>query len=135
MRSFSDALSWEWKLGREDPMRYDVTINGVDFDFAQHGKNQNTYITILSSIGESFTYTMFRRIDEATTKESPFYANKYYIFSIQRINPTLEKMLNYDNVILVDAEKFFTRDYISFFEKNKKIALREGNERSGIYTI
>jgi hypothetical protein len=41
----------------------------------------------------------------------------YYIFSLQRHNPKLEKLLNYDNVILIDAEKFFTRDYIHFYER------------------
>jgi hypothetical protein len=40
----------------------------------------------------------------------------YDSFSLQRINPMLEKLLNYDNVILVDADKFFTRDYIRLFE-------------------
>jgi hypothetical protein len=67
-------------------------------------------------VDERFTYEMFSKIDAATTKVRPFYANMYYIFSLQRINPMLEKLLNYDNVILVDADKFFTRDYIRLFE-------------------
>ena len=116
MRAFSDELSWEWKLGREDPMRYDVTINGVDIDLVQHDEDHDTYVKILSGVDERFTYEMFRKIDAATTKVRPFYANMYYIFSLQRINPMLEKLLNYDNVILVDADKFFTRDYIRLFE-------------------
>jgi len=56
------------------------------------------------------------KIDAATTKVRPFYANMYYIFSLQRHNPKLENLLNYDNVILKDAEKVFTRDYIRLFE-------------------
>jgi hypothetical protein len=97
-------------------MRYDVTINGVDFDFALHDEDHDTYVKILSGVDERFTYEMFSKIDAATTKVRPFYANMYYIFSLQRINPMLEKLLNYDNVILVDADKFFTRDYIRLFE-------------------
>ena len=119
MRAFSDVLSWEWKLGREDPMRYDVTINGIDFDFVQHDEDHDTYVKILSGVDEHFTYEMFRKIDSATTKVRPFYANMYYIFSLQRHNPKLEKLLNYDNVILIDAEKFFTREYIHFLKEYK----------------
>jgi hypothetical protein len=119
MRAFSDVLSWEWKLGREDPMRYDVTINGVDFDFVQHDEDHDTYVKILSGVDEHFTYEMFRKIDSATTKVRPFYANMYYIFSLQRHNPKLDKLLNYDNVILIDAEKFFTREYIHFLKEYK----------------
>ena len=98
-------------------MQYDVTINGVHLDFAEHGKEQDVYVTILSGVDENFTYEMFRKIETATTKTRPFYSNTYYIFSLKRHNPTLEQMRDYDNIILVDAEKFFTRDYISFFEK------------------
>ena len=93
-----------------------MTINGVDFDFVQHDEDHDTYVKILSGVDEHFTYEMFRKIDSATTKVRPFYANMYYIFSLQRINPMLEKPLNYDNVILIDAEKFFTREYIRLFE-------------------
>ena len=117
LSAFCDELSWEWRLKPKDPMQYDVTINGVHLDFAEHGKEQDVYVTILSGVDENFTYEMFRKIETATTKTRPFYSNTYYIFSLKRHNPTLEQMLDYDNIILVDAEKFFTRDYISFFEK------------------
>lgn len=117
MRAFSDVLSWEWKLMREDPMQYDVTINGVNFDFVQHGKVQDVYVTILSGVDDIFTYEIFRKIEAASTKTRPFYSNMYYIFSIQPPSLALQKWLAYDTVTLVDAEKFFARDYIQFWEK------------------
>lgn len=77
----------------------------------------NVYVSILSGVDERFTYEMFRKIDAATTKTRQFYSNTYYIFSLKRNNPMLEQMLDYDTVILVVAETFFTRDYIQFFDK------------------
>ena len=114
---FCDELSWEWRLKPRNPMQYDVRINGVHFDFVEQGKEQDVYVTILSGVDEAFTYEMFRNIESATTKTRPFYSNTYYIFSPKQHNPMLEQMLDYDNIILVDAEKFFKRDYIQFFEQ------------------
>lgn len=113
---FSDELSWEWRSRPKDPIKFDVTINGVHFDFVQQGKDQNVYVKILDGVDEGFTYEMSRKIEAATTKTRPFYSNTYYIFSLKRHNPMLEQMLDYDNIILVDADKFFTRDYIQFWK-------------------
>jgi hypothetical protein len=41
----------------------------------------------------------------------------YYLFSVQPADAQLQKILDFDTVVLVDAEKFFTRDYIQLFEK------------------
>lgn len=116
LRSFADDF-WEREMFAKDPMQYDLTINGVRFDFVQYDKDQDMYVKILEAVDETLSLELFRKIEAATAKTRPFYSNMYYIFSLQRINPMLEKMLDYDNIILVDAEKFFTRDYIQFFEK------------------
>jgi hypothetical protein len=114
---FCDELSWEWKLKPKDPMQYDVTINGMDFDFVQYDQNQDMYVKILDGVDETLTMDLFHKIETATTKNRPFYSNMYYLFSVQPADAQLQKILEFDTVVLVDAEKFFTRDYIQLFEK------------------
>lgn len=116
---FCDELSWEWRSRPKNPMQFDVTINGVHFDFVQQGNDQNVYVKILDGVDEGFTYEMSHKIEAATTKTRPFYSNMYYLFSIQPVAPNLQEKPDFDNVIWVDAEKFFTRDYIQFFEESK----------------
>jgi hypothetical protein len=60
---------------------------------------------------------LFHKIEVATTKNQPFYSNMYYLFSVQPADAQLQKILDFDTVVLVDADKFFARDYIQFFEK------------------
>ena len=114
---FSDELSWEWRSRPKDPIKFDVTINGVHFDFVQQGKDQNVYVKIIDGVDEVLSLEMFQKIEATTTKTRPFYSNMYYLFSIQPADPSLQRKQDLDNVVLVDAEKFFTRDCIQFFGK------------------
>ena len=114
---FSDELSWEWRSRPKDPIKFDVTINGVHFDFVQQGKDRNVYVKIIDGVDEVLSLEMFQKIEATTTKTRPFYSNMYYLFSIQPADPSLQRKQDLDNVVLVDAEKFFTRDCIQFFGK------------------
>ena len=114
---FCDQLSWEWKLKPKDPMQYDIRINGMNFDFVQYDQDQDLYVKILDGVDETLTMELFHKIEVATTKDRPFYSNMYYLFSVQPADPQLQLKLDFDTVVLVDAEKFFTRDYIQLFEK------------------
>ena len=98
-------------------MQYDVKINGMDFDFVQYDQDQDMYVKILDGVDEILTMELFHKIEAATTKNRPFYSNMYYIFSIQPVASYLQLKLDFVSVVLVDADKFFTRDYISFLEK------------------
>jgi hypothetical protein len=75
------------------------------------------YVKILDGVDETLTMELFRKIEVATTKNRPFYSNMYYLFSVQPADAQLQKILEFDTVVLVDTEKFFTRDYIQLFEK------------------
>ena len=75
------------------------------------------YVKILSGADERFTSEMFYKIEVATTKNRPFDSGMYYLFSLRPADAQMQKILEFDNAIVADADPFFTRDDIQFFEK------------------
>jgi AAA+ ATPase superfamily predicted ATPase len=108
---------WDSPIALNNAAQYDVTINGIDFDFVQHDKDRDLYVKILDTADERFSKELFHRIETATTKTKPFYNNVYFLFSIRRAGSYVEDLRNLGSVAVVDADTFFTNESIKLLER------------------
>ena len=108
---------WDSPIALNNAAQYDVTINGIDFDFVQHDKDRDLYVKILDAADDRFSKELFQRIETATTKTKPFYNNVYFLFSIRRAGSYVEDLRNLGSVAVVDADTFFTNESIKLLER------------------
>ena len=60
-----------------NPAQHDITINGVQLDFIQHGKDRDLYMKVWDDPESGFPKELFQKIEKATTTTRPFYDNIY----------------------------------------------------------
>ena len=97
-------LCWRWfsrnasgfygdgSVASGNPVQHDTTINGVQIDFIQHGKDRNLYMKIWDNPESGFPKELFLKIEKATTTTRPFYGNIYFLFSIGRVCNYVEEL-------------------------------------------
>ena len=122
-------LCWHWfsrnasgfygdgSVASENPAQYDVTINGVQIDFIQHGKDRDLYMKIWDDPESGFPKELFQKIEKATTTTRPFYDNIYFLFSIGRVCNYVEDLRKLGTVSIVELRSFFGRNNAEHFEK------------------
>ena len=84
-----------------------IEIDGVSFDFAcRKDRNVYAYFDILP--GKGLSASLWREIDNVTSKTTPFYENEYYICTVNRVPDSLWKVSKtYDNVHIVSLKMLF----------------------------
>ena len=122
-------LCWHWfsrnasgfygdgSVASENPAQHDVTINGVQIDFIQHGKDRDLYMKIWDDPESGFPKDLFQKIEKATTTPRPFYDNIYFLFSIGRVCNYVEDLRKLGTVSIVELRSFFGRNNAEHFEK------------------
>lgn len=122
-------LCWHWfsrnasgfygdgSVASGNPAQHDVTVNGVQLDFIQHGKDRDLYMKIWDDSEIGFPKELFQKIEKATTKTRPFYDNIYFLFSIGRVCNYVEDLRKLGTVSIVELHSFFGRNNAEHFEK------------------
>ena len=122
-------LCWHWfsrnasgfygdgSVASGNPAQHDVTVNGVQLDFIQHGKDRDLYMKICDDSEIGFPKELFQKIEKATTKTRPFYDNIYFLFSIGRVYNYVEDLRKLGTVSIVELHSFFGRNNAEHFEK------------------
>ena len=122
-------LCWHWfsrnasgfygdgSVASANPAQHDVTVNGVPFDFIQHGKDRDLYMKIWDDPEVGFPKDLFQKIEKATTTTRPFYDNIYFLFSIGRVCNYVEDLRKLGTVAVVELRSFFGRNNAEHFEK------------------
>ncbi len=95
-------------IDTNNPAYRDIQIDGVTFDFAyQEGRNVYAYFN--TALGNGLSMSIWRKIETATTKTTPFYKNEYYICTVNRVpNNFWQLSKTYDNVHIVSPKMLFT---------------------------
>ena len=122
-------LCWRWfsrnasgfygdgSVASGNPAQLDITINGVQIDFIQHGKDRDLYMKIWDDPESGFPKELFQKIEKATTTTRPFYDNIYFLFSIGRVCNYVEDLRKLGTVSIVELRSFFGRNNAEHFEK------------------
>lgn len=121
-------LCWRWfsrnasgfygdgSVASENPAQRDITINGVQIDFIQHGKDRDLYMKIWDDPESGFPKELFQKIEKATTTKRPFYDNIYFLFSIGRVCNYVEELRKLGTVSIVELRSFFGRNNAEHFK-------------------
>ena len=98
----------------DDISLYDVEVGGVCFDFA-FTSDTGYYAYFDCTLGEGLTGRLWEEIDQATTKQQPFYKNEYYLLTVNRVPDSFWNLSKkYDNVHIVQKKSLFAefkKDY------------------------
>lgn len=99
-----------------NPVQHDITINEVQLDFIQHGKDRDLYMKIWDDPESGFPKELFQKIEKATTTARPFYDNIYFLFSISRVCNYVEELRKLGTVSVVELKNFFGRNNAEHFK-------------------
>ena len=122
-------LCWHWfsrnasgfygdgSVASGNPVQRDITIDGAQIDFIQHGKDRDLYMKIWDDPESGFPKELFQKIEKATTTTRPFYDNIYFLFSINRVCNYVEDLRKLGTVSIVELRSFFGRNNAEHFEK------------------
>lgn len=101
-------------IDTEDPSNYDIEIGGVCFDFA-YASDTGYYAYFDPALGEGLTGRLWEEIDQATTRQRPFYKNEYYLLTVNRVPDSFWNLSKqYDNVHIIQRKSLFAefkKDY------------------------
>ena len=121
-------LCWRWfsrnasgfygdgSVASGNPVQRDITIDGAQIDFIQHGKDRDLYMKIWDDSEIGFPKELFQKIEKATTKTRPFYDNIYFLFSIGRVCNYVEDLRKLGTVSIVELHSFFGRNNAEHFK-------------------
>ncbi len=101
-------------IDTDDISLYDVEVSGVCFDFA-FASDTGYYAYFDCALGEGLTGRLWEEIDQATTRQRPFYKNEYFLLTVNRVPDSFWNLSKqYDNVHLVQRKSLFAefkKDY------------------------
>lgn len=87
----------------------DIIIDDVTFGFVCKKNGKNYYFYYNNVFGDSLNKTLVDKVEEITTRDTPFYDNEYFFLSVNRIPDSLEKLAQkYDNIHFVRLGVIFT---------------------------
>ena len=127
-KDYFRKLCWHWfsrnasrfygdgSVTSGNPLQHDITINEVQLDFIQHGKDRDLYMKIWDDPESGFPKELFQKIEKATTTARPFYDNIYFLFSISRVCNYVEELRKLGTVSVVELKSFFGRNNAEHFK-------------------